>query len=170
MSWLLERRRQLYTLLIIQCINIPVRETLYWLESTPESRPGFFYLSSVSPHWGTCFYGVGSSHRELFSFVHPQPVLEHFPLLEPFIFKPIYTGKTTHLTTLSIKHLLKTTHMVYSLAYNVVYTILPKRQSTEHSHLFPPASPLPWPLGRNSISLSTTAGLALKSQFAKLSW
>lgn len=53
------------------------------------------------------------------------------------------TVKVPHLTTWSIKHLLKS-HMVYSLAYGMVYTILPKRQSI----WWPPPVPLPQPRNR----------------------
>ena len=88
----------------------------------------FYCLSSVSPHCRTWFYGAGISCRKLqfcISLVNSGALF----LLGPFIFKHISTGKTSHLTTLSVKHLIKITHMVYSSAYNTVYSILPKKQS-----------------------------------------
>lgn len=80
------------------------------------------------------------------------------------------TVKVPHLTTWSIKHLLKSSHMVYSLAYSMVYTVLPKRQSI----WWPPPVPLPQPRCRKpraSAPFQPLEGSLWSHDFpGKLSW
>lgn len=49
-----------------------------------------------------------------------------------------FDGKTSHLTTWSIKHLLKTTHMIYSLAYNMATPSSQRGSQIDPSHLLQP--------------------------------
>lgn len=82
-SWLLERDRQLCTLLYHkECINTQIKETLYRRESNPKISAGIFpfVLSSVYPQCGTWSYRVERSHSKALQFCLSTAILEAFSI------------------------------------------------------------------------------------------
>lgn len=113
-------------------MNILVTKTLYRLESNPKiSIRFFFHLSFL-----LSILTVGCGSMGIRGLTVNSSVLTIYNYFWSSTF--YFYGKTSHLTTRSIKHLLKTILMVYSLSYNMAYTILPKRQSNWSQ---PPAPP-----------------------------